>query len=641
MLTNPLGLVRMVEEVGVEGVPLFNRFTGLDVDLAEERPVMHGGYAGHGGGWSRFYPLRWISAVAPQTKLDIAASGGVADAGDVVRFLLVGAKVVQTCTGVYLNGFSFLDELNRGIGLWMREKGYSSLDDFRGKAASRIVGNEEVARRDLLRARIRPGLFAPCKAACPGRAPVPGCVGLAAKGKVQEARELLRSWGPLQPVLARVCPGFCEEECARALLDSPVSIRGVKRFILEGREGSVRDERLREPTGRRTAVVGSGPAGLMCSYDLARAGHEVTLFERDDEAGGLLSSGIPGFRLPRELVHDEVVRVLRLGVELRLGEKVKDAPSLVERDGFDAVVVATGAGSGLALKVPGGSRAMTALELLRRFAGGEAPKVGKKAAVIGGGNAAVDAARVLLKLGCKVVYVVYRRTRDEMPACADELEDAEKEGVKVIFLASPVRLRKKKKGMELVCRVHVQGDEDESGRRRPEPAKEAGDFVLKVDSVFAARGQEPDESSRCGLGPASSPARGVFLAGDRATGASSIIEAAASGRNAAAELDLCLMKEEAVLEKLPEGRVADKLHVLARWRGDGTAPGDEASRCLSCGCGVGCDRCAEVCIYFAVKREQDRYSIDPEECDGCGLCAQLCPNDNVEMISRSTVETGG
>ncbi len=417
-------------------------------------------------------------------------------------------------------------------------------------------------------------------------------------------------------------------------------------MILEGREGPVSDERLRTATGRKVAVIGSGPAGLMCAYDLARAGHEVTILEREDEPGGLLSRGIPEFRLPRGLVQDEVVRVLGLGVMLRLGEEVKDALSLVERGEFDAAAVATGAGPGVRFKAPGGSRVMTAIELLGRFAVGKPPKVGKKAAVVGGGNAAVDAARVLLRLGCSAVYVVYRRTRDEMPACHDELESAEREGVKVIYLASPVRLKKAKRGMELVCRVHVLGEEDGSGRRRPERVKEAGDFTLRVDSVFAALGQEPDESVRCGLGLspaglAGRPEKGVFGAGDCATGPSSIIEAASSGRNAAAEVDSFLMKEDAVLEKIPEGSAADKLQVLARWRGGETVSGVEASRCLSCGCGVGCDRCETVCIYFAIKRMQDRYSVDTEECDGCGLCAQVCPNANIEMISRNAVATGG
>jgi NADPH-dependent glutamate synthase beta subunit-like oxidoreductase/dihydroorotate dehydrogenase len=680
MLTSPAAVAKRCEEMGADAVTIFNRMTALDLDIEAEAPIMHGGYAGHGGSWAIQYPLRWISQIRPDLKGSIAGSGGVGAWEDLVKYLLVGADAIQVATAIYLGGFGVIREMLGGLAAWMDAKGYATLDDFRGNANAKIKGAAEVDRRRTVRAEIDSTLAGPCQAACPAGVPAQGYVRRAAEGKLDEAWDLIANSAPLQTVCAHVCPHPCEDECTRRDLGGAVSVRGVKEFVLRwGREQGKRlpAQKLREETGKRVAVVGSGPAGLTAAHDLARAGHSVTIFEAMAEAGGMLRWAIPAFRLPAGALAEELQRLSELGVELRTSARVKSIAKL--RKDFDAVFVATGAWKPIDVGLAGakGKGVFQALELLLEVAGGGGPKLGKAVAVVGGGSTAVDAARTALRLGAKTVYLVYRRTRGEMPAQPEEIDDAEREGVRVLYLTAPKKIvRKGGKVAALECEVRTLDDRDASGRRASVPVKHAGTFRLAVEAVVMAIGAVVGKESGAGLkrsrglvnaAPATGATakEGVFAGGDAVTGPATIIEAVASGRNSAAAIDRFLMKDDAILAPISEKRAVDKRDVVARnpeatleervaaevrganaksrpsfaEPGAGYSEEDarrEAARCLACGCGAGCDVCRRMCIYFAVEPEGDRYRVT-DDCDGCGLCTQVCPNGNVKMVPRDEV----
>ncbi|MCK4591509.1 MAG: NAD(P)-binding protein, partial [Candidatus Latescibacteria bacterium] len=333
MLTNPLHIAKRLEQIGANGVTIFNRMTALDIDIENQLPTMPGGYAGHGGPWAIQYSLRWISAIRPQVEMDIAASGGVTSWEDVVKYLLAGATVVQVCTAVILNGYKVIEELCRGLEDYMIQRDYQSLDEFRGKVCGRILTTEEISREHTFEARIDPEPTAPCQVACPVAVPVQALVRLIAEGEFEQAWRQLKSKGPLQWICSLICPGFCERECTHTLVDRTVSIMTLKRFILNwGKNRRLVFEYLKaaEVSDKKVAVIGSGPAGLTAAFDLARAGHQVTIFEAQPVAGGMLSLGIPQFRLPRDLVRQEIAEIEEMGVGIKLNTPIDSLDALID-----------------------------------------------------------------------------------------------------------------------------------------------------------------------------------------------------------------------------------------------------------------------------------------------------------------------
>jgi len=691
MLTSPIAVAKGVEEAGANAVTIFNRMTALEIDIQEERPVLHGGYGGHGGPWAIQYPLRWISAIRPQLKIDIAGSGGVASWEDVVRYLLVGANVVQTCTAVVMNGYGVLRELREGLGRWMDERGYRTLDEFRGKVNPRILGSEAVDRRKRLRARKRYETIAPCKAACPVGVAAQSYVRLVADGRYDEAVRVLRASNPFQSICGRVCYAPCEDACTRTPLGGAVAIRAIKRFVDEwGRRHMPLLEQpvaTAPPTGRRVAVVGSGPAGLTAAHDLALAGHAVTVFEALDAPGGMLRVGIPHYRLPKHLVDEEIAAIQRLGVEIRTGQALGRDFTLdsLRAGGYDAILVAIGAHRNARLRIPGEDAAgvVDAVGWLRRVNLGERPEVGKRVAVVGGGNTTLDAARCAIRLGAEVAYVVYRRTRAEMPAHEREIADAEAEGVRIIYLAIPHSIVVEDGRVDGLRCVAGYLEPQAVGGRRPSRAVAGAEFTLKVDMVLVAAGQTPDTGLLAAQGLAvhnngvvqvregsnETSLAGVFAAGDAAGRPGSVVEAIADGRRAAAAIDRYLAgsqtseglkTSEVSRREAPEPKALDARAALARHVDKPDAPRvilpirepsvrvldfaeveleldeaaarTEAARCLACGCGVGCGLCERVCIYSAVKREGASYAIDAQKCDGCGLCAVRCAHSAIELL---------
>jgi len=407
---------------------------------------------------------------------------------------------------------------------------------------------------------------APCCRGCPVEVDIPAFIKLAARKDFAGAIKKIKEKNALPAVCGRVCPqeNQCEKFCTLGKKHNPVAIGRIERFCAdrELHNGAVPQE-VAAATGKKVAVVGSGPAGLTCAADLAKLGHKATVFEALHVAGGVLMYGIPEFRLPKAVVQEEVENLKKLGIDIRVNAvvgKLATVDELMEKDGFDAVFIGTGAGLPYFMKIPGENACgvYSANEFLTRtnlmkaylFPGYDTPiRVGRKVAVLGGGNVAMDSARTALRLGAEESWIVYRRSRVELPARHEEIEHAEEEGVKFRFLTSPTRILYNDDywvtGME--CLRYELGEADDSGRRRPVPIK-GSEFVIDVDTVVVAIGQGPNplvprttnglECSKKGniiadpeTGATSKP--GVFAGGDVVSGAATVILAMGAGRKAA------------------------------------------------------------------------------------------------------------
>ncbi len=391
-----------------------------------------------------------------------------------------------------------------------------------------------------------------CSSACPAHVNVPEYVGLIAEGRFAEALDVIRRRNPLPSVCGRACDHPCEVFCRRGDIDAPVAVRQLKRFVTDHVTDSGHPPTWTGPRRGRVAVIGSGPAGLTAAYFLAIMGHEVKIFEALDAVGGLLAVGIPPYRLPKEVLQRDIDYIVRAGVEIETGHRIESLESLA---GFDAVFVATGAHKSTTLGIPGEEMkgVHDALSFLRQAIVGEIKELSGRVVVIGGGNAAIDAARTALRLGAGPVTILYRRTREEMPALSEEIEDALAEGVELHTLVAPVAIEGSGRVQAVRCQEMMLGDADEGGRRRPIP-KPDFDVLIEADHVIMAIGQGPEldfaqtdgrlvvargrivadpVSQRSGEGE-------VFAGGDAVTGPATIIEAIAAGQKAAKAIDVYL-----------------------------------------------------------------------------------------------------
>jgi len=405
---------------------------------------------------------------------------------------------------------------------------------------------------------------APCMSACPAGVYVPGFVALVGENRYAEALKLHRETNPFASVCARVCFHTCEDKCRRANLDDPVSIRGIKRFMVE-QEVTVQIPEMVENEAnakRRVAVIGAGPAGLSCAYFLARLGYRPVVFEAEPRPGGMLVQTIPAYRLPREELAREIRMIERMGVEIQCDTRLGRDITLqgLHDDGYDAVFLAVGAPRGSRLRIPGDDAegVVDAIQFLREYNLRGSVRVGEKVAIIGGGNAAVDAARTAVRLGAESVTILYRRTRDEMPAYREEIEEAEHEGVRLETLVAPAEIlveNGKVKGVN--CHRMWLGEFDRSGRRRPQATE--GHFILEADQVIAAIGQSLDakelldgvqvkmtQSNFIFADPLTQQTSvpWLFSGGDAAVGPSSVAEAVGAGERAAVAIDKALSGEE-------------------------------------------------------------------------------------------------
>jgi formate dehydrogenase beta subunit len=421
------------------------------------------------------------------------------------------------------------------------------------------VMNVTTASQRILHFNQSDDRLAPCRQTCPAEIDIPKYIAQIREGDYEGAVSTIRERNPLLLACGRVCPHPCEANCRRGIEDDPVSINQLKRFAAdyEMNAGKRVPVPMAPSTGKHVAVVGGGPAGLTCAFFLRRLGHDVTIYEAMPKLGGMLRYGIPEYRLPKKVLDWEIEGILNLGIEAHTNMKFGqdfDLASLAAKK-YDAVFLGIGAWQDSKLRVEGENLkgCYTGIDFLSRLAGGEKMPVGRSSVIIGGGNTAIDCTRNLLRLGVENVYIVYRRTRNEMPANEVEIDAAEEEGVKFQFLAAPVRVI----GDESGNVTHLEylkmelGEPDASGRRRPVPI-EGSETLIETDMVITAIGQSPEVSFTEGImeqvmelkttrwntievDPATlqSNIPHLFAAGDAATGPSLVVTAIGGGRRAA------------------------------------------------------------------------------------------------------------
>ncbi len=528
---------------------------------------------------------------------------------------------------------------------------------------------------DLLHGRARSGpvrverpvyvdLLPPCNNACPAGENIQGYLAEVQAGRHAQAWRILTAANPFAAIHGRVCYHPCEASCNRAQLDSAVSIHAVERFLGDlALENGWEFDRPETRSGRRVLVIGAGPSGLSAACHLARLGHEVEIRDAGERPGGMMRYGIPAYRLPRDVLDGEVERLAKLGVKLTPNHRVTDLETERREGRFDAAFVAVGAHLSKRVDIPAmdAGPMVDAVEYLRGVASGERPQIGRRVAIYGGGNTAMDAARTARRLGAEEAIIVYRRTREQMPAHEEEAEDAEREGVRMNWL----RTIKAFEGEQLQVEVM---ELDETGWPHG-----TGRFeTLEADAMILALGQDTDtgflrevpgiEFERDGTVKVSpslmTGAPGVFAGGDMVPAERTVTVGVGHGKRAAREIDAWLRGERygrdqkhplAPLESLhlwffgdalrrqqpeldPAERVGDFVEVV------GALPSQEATyeahRCLSCGNCCECDGCLGACPEDAVIKlgPGHRYRFDYDRCTGCRACFDQCPVHSIEMI---------
>lgn len=505
----------------------------------------------------------------------------------------------------------------------------------------------------------------PCNHACPAGENIQGWLYHAEAGDYQAAwRELVKQ-NPMPAVMGRVCYHPCESACNRKDIDQAVGINSVERFLGdEALRHGWRFEPAAPTTGKRVLVVGAGPSGLSAAYHLARLGHQVVIYEAGTAAGGMMRFGIPKYRLPREVLDAEVRRILELGVELRLGAKVTDIQETMREGRFDAAFLAVGAHIAKRTHLPAGdaARIVDAVSVLRSMEGADRPMLGRRVVVYGGGNTAIDVARTAKRLGATETIIVYRRTREKMPAHDFEVEEALQEGVTIKWLSTIKQVDSSAITVEKMVL-------DDKGHPQPTGEME----TIAADSLVLALGQDVDLSlldNVPGLvfedGVVKVDATmmtgfpGIFAGGDMVPSERTVTIAVGHGKKAARNIDAWLSgNRQAVAEKgvlasfdrlnpwyygdAPK-TVRPMLDLIRRQSSFDEVQGSldegnalyEARRCLSCGNCFECDNCYGVCPDNAIKKLGDglRFEFNYDYCKGCGLCAAECPCGAIDMVAE-------
>lgn len=477
----------------------------------------------------------------------------------------------------------------------------------------------------------------PCRVVCPAGVNVKAYVSLIASRRFREALEVVREKNPFPGICGRVCTHPCESFCNRGKVDEPLAICALKRFVADYELQHPQDmpKITARPKKEKVAVIGSGPAGLTAAHDLARKGYRVTVFEALSKAGGMLVAGIPSFRLPRDIIEYEIDMIRKAGVEIKTETQIggKNAFQRLFKKGFRAIFLAVGAHKSLKLGIPGEeecSGVLDGLTFLKEVNLGGSPKPGRRVAIIGGGNTAIDAARTALRVGAEEVTIIYRRTRNEMPANETEIEDAAEEGVRFHFLAAPVEVLNKKDQVTGVKCIRMKlGKPDASGRKRP-IAIQGSEFSIAVDTIIAAVSQEPDlsflpEEHAIKISKwktfdvdettLATSLPGVFAGGDAVTGPTTVIDAIAAGHRAAAAIEHYLDPKAQGVKKEPEVKAPDELEIKIDLKQQKKKPRAETAKLES---SKSMSSFAEIDLGFT----EDQAVAEAERCLRCGPCSE-------------------
>ncbi|HQT90846.1 MAG TPA: NAD(P)-binding protein [Candidatus Kryptobacter bacterium] len=519
----------------------------------------------------------------------------------------------------------------------------------------------------------------PCEVGCPAGEKISVYFELVRQKKYEEAWYKILEDNPLPGVTGRVCYHPCEGQCNRSAHDEPVAIHNIERFVADK---NLRNKKLPQvsesPKSEKIAVIGSGPAGLSCAYQLSRKGYRAVVYEADHEAGGMLRYGIPGYRLPKKILDKEIADIESLGVEIRADSRIGGNVAWSELEKYDAVFVAVGAMRSRKMEVPGEEMkgVYTGVDFLRELSTGNVPKIGRSVLVVGGGNTAIDAARSALRLGKKAT-ILYRRTRAEMPAVPEEIEEAEKEGVLFEFLVAPTKITGVKGKANKIELIKMKlGEPDASGRRKPVPIK-GSNFSMAADTIISAIGEEPDLSFlpysflKKGVrlfvdDDYSTGVPGIFAGGDAATNPNgTVVNAIRAGKDAANSIDEFLGwrsksngKPHDVVrpgdintfyfpheERVKVPRITVEKSKATFGEVNRTLSEDqalaEAERCFTCGTCLHCDVCMTFCPDVAISKDaHGEYVIDYDHCKGCGICVNECPREAMELVPEESREGG-
>jgi 2-oxoacid:acceptor oxidoreductase delta subunit (pyruvate/2-ketoisovalerate family) len=533
----------------------------------------------------------------------------------------------------------------------------------------------------------------PCSAACPAGNDIVAFIQKITQGDFEGAWNLIKEENPFPRICGRVCFHPCESKCNRRDYDEPIAIHALERFVSDFSSNLNRKiEKVKGKGNEKIAIIGSGPAGMSCAYHLARLHYDVTVFESSPLAGGMLRIGIPFYRLPKDVLDREISNIEALGVEIRAGIPFGENLTLDGLKDYQAIFIATGAHRSRGLHIPGekGKSVFSGLDLLRKINLGKKVKLGDKMAIIGGGNTAIDVARSVIRMGKKAA-ILYRRSKEEMPAFEDEIMEAIEEGVKIRYLVNPIRIQQKDSIRSLECLRMELGEKDESGRRRPVPIPHSN-FIMEADGVIIAAGEEIEVSflpkgmeRREGIvltqRDGSTGIKGIFAGGDLTSNQRTVAHAIGSGKKAALAID-CYLKgkdsEEAIRQILigegPSISIFRHLHpderprnphivtfeelnidyfepskrhreskglVKKRIKGFGEVTStftegialEEAERCFSCGTCNGCENCYVFCPDASIIKTEEilSHQVDYDFCKGCGICFSECPRGAISL----------
>jgi len=469
---------------------------------------------------------------------------------DLNRCILCG-RCVKICQEV--RGVGAIGLINRGVETFVGTGYTSSLKDNDCKfcrACVEVCPSGALVDKEEWNEKNRERVLLPCKSNCPASVDIPLYVKLVAEGRFQDAIEVIREKLPFPHTLGLVCHHPCEEGCSRSDINEPISIRELKRFVAEiDNERWKKKLKIKKDTGKKIAIVGSGPAGLTAAWFLRLKGHNITVFEALPKPGGMLKTGIPNYRLPPEILEKEIKNIIDIGVKIKTNTRIKSLNELF-KEGFNAIFLATGAPKGIKMGIEGEDdpRVLDGISTLKKINLGEQVDIKGDIAVVGGGNVAVDVARSALRIGAKKIIIIYRRTREEMPAYEHEIQDALDEGIDIMYLTNPQKIIPGKDKLNIECIKMKLGDPDESGRRRPIPIR-GSEFILELDKLIIGIGQQSDLPANFGVEinkkgrvvtdeeSLKTSREGVFAGGDLVSGPATVIEAVQAGKNAASSID--------------------------------------------------------------------------------------------------------